>query len=315
MADGISFIKSNYTWLYHWLVWHALETKGVMVSPHKKDENLDQGVIDSFGHEWATFSYGETETSEALDAQFQAYCNPLDLNQFDPKKSIAGDFGAGSGRWASRLIPYFSLVYALEPSDGASTVLKKKFTGEAKIAVLQETVGANSIPLESLDLAMSLGVLHHIPDTGLAIKEVARRIKPGGAFLCYLYYNLENKPTLYKLIYKAVNTVRKVISILPQKVKQLVTSLIAALIYWPLARFSKVLSKFGINTSNIPLHHYADMPFVMLSNDALDRFGTSLEQRFSKAEITEMLRAANFDISTLKFSDTEPFWTFSVRKL
>lgn len=285
------------------------------MSPHKKDENLDQGVIDSFGHEWATFSYGETETSEALDAQFQAYCNPLDLNQFDPKKSIAGDFGAGSGRWASRLIPYFSLVYALEPSDGASTVLKKKFTGEAKIAVLQETVGANSIPLESLDLAMSLGVLHHIPDTGLAIKEVARRIKPGGAFLCYLYYNLENKPTLYKLIYKAVNTVRKVISILPQKVKQLVTSLIAALIYWPLARFSKVLSKFGINTSNIPLHHYADMPFVMLSNDALDRFGTSLEQRFSKAEITEMLRAANFDISTLKFSDTEPFWTFSVRKL
>jgi len=285
------------------------------VSPHEKDENLDQGVIDSFGHEWATFDYGETDTSEALDAQFRAYCTPLDLSQFDPKKSIAGDFGAGSGRWASRLIPYFSLVYALEPSDGASTVLKNKFSGEGKIAVLQETVGANSIPLESLDLAMSLGVLHHIPDTSLAIKEVSRRIKPGGIFLCYLYYNLENKPTLYKLIFKAVNTVRKVISILPQKVKHLVTSLIAALIYWPLAKSSKVLSKFGINTSNIPLHHYADMPFVMLANDALDRFGTTLEQRFSKAEIKEMLRAADFDISTLKFSDSEPFWTFSVTKL
>ena len=56
-----------------------------MVSPRKKDENLDQRVIDSFGYEWATFNYGETETSEALDAQFQAYCTPLDLNQFDPK--------------------------------------------------------------------------------------------------------------------------------------------------------------------------------------------------------------------------------------
>jgi len=292
-----------------------LEAQGVIVSPDKRDENLDQGVIDSFGHEWATFDYGKAETSEALDAQFQAYCTPLDLNQFDPKKSIAGDFGAGSGRWASRLIPYFSLVYALEPSDGASTVLKNKFSGEAKIAVLQETVGANSIPLESLDLAMSLGVLHHIPDTGLAIKEVARRIKPGGAFLCYLYYNLENKPTFYKLIFKAVNAVRKVISGLPQRIKQIVTSAIAALIYWPLARLSKIIGKFGINTSNIPLHHYADMPFVMLANDALDRFGTTLEQRFSKGEITEMLRAANFDISTLKFSNIEPFWTFSVKKL
>ena len=285
------------------------------MSQNRKDENLDQGVIDSFGHEWATFDYGETETSEALDAQFMAYCAPIDLNQFNPKTSVAGDFGAGSGRWASRLIQYFSLVYALEPSDGASTVLKKKFSGEAKIMVLQETVGANSIPLASLDLAMSLGVLHHIPDTGLAIKDVSRRIKPGGVFLCYLYYSFENKPTFYKLIFKAVDGVRRVISVLPQRIKQLVTSTIAALIYWPLARFSKVLNKFGVNTSNIPLHHYADMPFVMLANDALDRFGTSLEQRFSKAEITEMLGAAGFDIATLKFSDSEPFWTFSVKKL
>ena len=285
------------------------------MSQNKKDENLDQGVIDSFGHEWATFDYGETETSEALDAQFMAYCAPIDLNQFNPKTSVAADFGAGSGRWASRLTPYFSLVYALEPSDCASTVLKKKFSSETKFVVLQETVGANSIPLASLDLAMSLGVLHHIPDTGLAIKDVSRRIKPGGVFLCYLYYSLENKPTFYKLIFKAVDGVRRVISVLPQRIKQLVTSAIAALVYWPLARFSKVLNKFGVNTSNIPLHHYADMPFVMLANDALDRFGTSLEQRFSKAEITEMLRDADFDIATLKFSDKEPFWTFSVKKL
>ena len=48
--------------------------------------------------------------------------------------------------------------------------------------------------------------------------------------------------------------------------------------------------------------------------DALDRFGTSLEQRFSKPEITEMSRAANFDLTTLKFSEIEQFWTFAVNK-
>jgi len=285
------------------------------MAQHKKDENLDQGVIDSFGHEWATFDYGENETAEALNAQFDAYCAPIDLSYFDPKNSIAADFGAGSGRWAARLVPYFSLVYALEPSDGASKVLQNKFSDEAKIKVLQETVGANSIPQESLDLAMSLGVLHHIPDTGLAIKDVSLRIKPGGMFLCYLYYNLENKPLFYKLIFKVVNAVRQIISWLPQRIKRIACSSIAAIIYWPLARFSKLMNKIGMNTSNIPLHHYANMPFVMLANDALDRFGTSLEQRFSKAEITQMLALAGFDISTLRFSEIEPFWTFSVKKL
>ena len=285
------------------------------MTQHKKDENIDQGVIDSFGHEWATFDYGETETAEALNAQFDAYCAPIDLSHFDPKNSITADFGAGSGRWAARLLPYFSLVYALEPSDGASKVLQKKFSNESKIVVLQETIGANSIPLGSLDLAMSLGVLHHIPDTGLAIKDVSLRIKPGGMFLCYLYYDLENKPFFYKLIFKAVNSVRKVISLLPQRIKRIVCSSIAALIYWPLARFSKLMNRIGMNTSNIPLHHYANMPFIMLANDALDRFGTSLEQRFSQAEITEMLALAGFDISTLCFSELEPFWTFSVKKL
>ena len=190
----------------------------------------------------------------------------------------------------------------LEPSDAA------------KIVVLQETVGSNSIPSASLDLAMSLGVLHYIPDTELAIKDVSRSIKSGGIFLCYLYYNLENKPAYYKLIFKGVNILRQVISSSPQKVRRISATAIAAVVYWQLARLSKVFKKLGRNTSNLALYHYANMPFVMLANDALDRFDTSLEQRFSKAEITEMLGAANFDLTTLRFSEIEPFWTFTVNK-
>ena len=42
-----------------------------------KDENLDQGVIDSFGHEWAAFHYNETEDAQALDTQFWHIANLL----------------------------------------------------------------------------------------------------------------------------------------------------------------------------------------------------------------------------------------------
>ena len=285
------------------------------MSQPEKDQNLDQQVIDSFGHEWAAFDYAESETNEALDSQFLAYCTPIDLSQFNGKSSVAADFGAGSGRWASRLLPYFSLVYALEPSDGATKVLKKKFSKESRMKILQETVGANSIPTESLDLGMSLGVLHHIPDTGLAIKDIAGKVKSGGVFLCYLYYKLDNKPLYYRGLFWAANSLRWVISRLPYALRRFIARVIASFVYFPLARTAKLLDKRGKNVSNFPLHHYANMPFVMLQNDALDRFGTRLEQRFSKKEITEMLGNSGFDLSTLKFSDVEPFWTFSVKKL
>ena len=285
------------------------------MSQHEKDQNLDQQVIDSFGHEWAAFDYAESETDEALDSQFLAYCTPIDLSQFNAKSSVAADFGAGSGRWASRLLPYFSLVYALEPSDGANNVLKNKFLKESRMKILQETVGVNSIPTRSLDFAMSLGVLHHIPDTGLAIKDVSSKIKTGGIFLCYLYYKLDNKPLYYRGLFWTSNSLRWVISRLPYALRRFITRVIASFVYLPMARTAKLLEKRGKNVSNFPLHHYANMPFVMLQNDALDRFGTRLEQRFSKKEITEMLGNAGFDLSTLKFSDVEPFWTFSVKKL
>jgi SAM-dependent methyltransferase len=284
------------------------------MSQHEKDQNLDQQVIDSFGHEWAAFDYAENETDEALDAQFMAYCTPIDLSQFDSKFSVAADFGAGSGRWASRLLPFFSLVYALEPSDGANKVLRKKFSKESRIKILQETVGANSITDESLDLAMSLGVLHHIPNTGLAIKDVASKIKDGGIFLCYLYYKLENKPLYYRGLFWTSNSLRWVISRLPYTIRKIIARIIAALVYFPFARTAKLLANKGKDISNFPLHHYANMPFVMLQNDALDRFGTRLEQRFTKKEITEMLGDAGFNLATLNFSDLEPFWTFSVQK-
>jgi SAM-dependent methyltransferase len=285
------------------------------MSQYEKDQNLDQEVINSFGHEWAAFDYSEGESDEALDKQFLAYCAPVDLDQFNTDSAVAADFGAGSGRWTARLLPYFSLIYALEPSDGAIKVLKNKFKNETQIRILQETVGANSIPDESIDLAISLGVLHHIPDTGVAIKDVASKIKSGGVFLCYLYYTLENKPLYYRGLFWTTSSLRWVISRLPYAMRRLIAQVIAALIYLPMARIAKLLENMGKNTSNFPLHHYADMPFVMLQNDARDRFGTRLEQRFSKKEITEMLVNAGFDLSTLEFSNMEPFWTFSVKKL
>jgi hypothetical protein len=54
-----------------------------------------------------------------------------------------------------------------------------------------------------------------------------------------------------------------------------------------------------------------EFSFALLCEYALGRFRTPLEQRCSKKEVTKLLGSTGFDLSTLKFSDVELFWTFS----
>lgn len=284
------------------------------MQPNSADKNLNQKVIDGFGYEWEKYDYNDEKISKDLDKQFDSYVKTIDLTEFSSTNSIACDFGAGSGRWTERLLPYFHKMYALEPSDGAFEVLKNKFSKETKVKILKETIGSNSLKEKSLDLAVSLGVLHHLPDTRKAIRDISITLKPGEVFLCYLYYNLENKNWFYRSLFKLSNEGRKIISRLPKWWKLQISKFIAITIYWPLSRFARIFELVGLDSSNVPLHHYSSMPFLMLANDALDRFGTILEQRFSKKEINEMLMLCDFDLSTLKFSDSEPFYTFSVKR-
>ena len=50
-----------------------------------------------------------------------------------------------------------------------------------------------------------------------------------------------------------------------------------------------------------------------MRTDALDRFGTRLEHRFSKAEVESMMTAAG--LGDVRFSDRVPFWVACGRRI
>lgn len=278
------------------------------------DRNRDDHVISHFGGEWKAFNYLDSDRLEEIAGQFEEYVRPLPTELLQQGNLVIADFGAGSGRWAHFLLEYTGQLWLVEPGRDSFAVLQQRFGNNEKVHLLNETVSDNKVPNEFLDLAVSLGVLHHIPDTQLGIEDICKKIKPGGYFLCYLYYALENKPFTYRLIWNISNRFRFGISKLPYRLRRIVCEIIAAVAYLPLAKLSKLVEKAGLSSENIPLHHYKDMNFYVMRNDAYDRFGTSLEQRFTKAQISEMIENTGFDLETLKFSENEPFWTFSVRK-
>jgi len=268
--------------------------------------NKDQKVIEDFGDEWTDFTYESKTIDQAeLKKNFLQYFSIFPWNNI-PNDAEGFDMGCGSGRWAQFVAPKVHSLNCIEPSK-ALDIAKVNLQKLDNISFYRETTDSCSLNDQSQDFGYCLGVLHHIPDTQQALSDCARLLKKGAPFLLYLYYNLDNKPIWYRYIWKLSDFVRNIISILPRPIKKASCFLIAALIYFPLSRLALFIELFGFNVSNFLLSDYRNKPFYQMRNDALDRFGTRLEQRFSRQKIEDMLLESGFqDIS---FSEEMPFWT------
>ena len=88
--------------------------------------------------------------------------------------------------------------------------------------------------------------------------------------------------------------------------KSILKEIIAMCIYWPLARLSYIIEKLGYDVSNMPLSSYKKVSFYTMKTDALDRFGTKLEKRFTKIQIVEMMKESG--LINIKFNNKSPFW-------
>lgn len=276
------------------------------------ETNVDPATVKHFGQEWSRFRHdGGWSHGPQLKRVFEAYFDPLPASALN-NNTVVGDFGAGSGRWARFVAPQVKQLYVLEPSTSAMSVARSNLADQPNVTFIEETIGGPSMPRGELDVAYSLGVIHHIPDSLRALRHVRASLKPCGLFLGYLYYALDNRPSWYRALWRLSDHVRSIVSRLPERRKRFVTDIVAAVIYWPLARMARLIEIIGGRSTLIPLRQYADKNFYVMRNDALDRFGTPLEQRFSRVQITKMLSDAGFDVSTLVFSDREPFWCFSV---
>jgi hypothetical protein len=82
---------------------------------------------------------------------------------------------------------------------------------------------------------------------------------------------------------------------------------IAASVYFPLARTAALVERFGVGVGSFPLAAYRHRSFYMMRTDALDRFGTRLEQRFSAAQVKRMMAEAG--LRDVVLADTPPYWT------
>lgn len=270
---------------------------------NKFGRNYDDKTISGFGDEWTRFDQSELPDTD-LNIIFNKYFSIFPWEKIS-NQAIGFDLGCGSGRWAKLVAPRVGRLHCIDPSiaiDIARSNLKKNSN------CIFHQVTVDNIPLDdlSMDFGYSLGVLHHIPDTRAAISECVSKLKNGAPFLLYLYYAFENRPFWFRWLWYLSDMLRRVVSKMPHSFRYFLSQLIAGFIYWPLARLAYIFEKIGCDVSNFPLSFYRDHSFYVIRTDALDRFGTRLEQRFTKNQIDEMMRSAG--LVDIEFSKDSPFW-------
>lgn len=274
------------------------------VKANKSAANVDQTTVGSFGREWERFDQ-EALPPEEHRRLFNDYFHIFPWDDL-PEQATGFDMGCGSGRWAQLVAPRVGHLHCIDPSAVALNVARRKLSELTNVSFHNATSASVELPPGSQDFGYSLGVLHHIPDTEAALADCVVRLKPGAPFLLYLYYNFDNRPCWYKGLWKMSETIRAVVSPLPEGVKSALCDLIAITVYWPLARLCLVGTAMRLDMANFPLHSYRNCSFYTMRTDSRDRFGTPLEQRFSKAQVAAMMRRAG--LVDVRFSSKAPFW-------
>jgi SAM-dependent methyltransferase len=266
--------------------------------------NADEATVDGFGAEWQRFDQSELNDAESRRI-FAEYFSLMPLASL-PADAEGMDVGCGSGRWARLVAAQVGTLHAVDASAEALGVARRNLASFTNVEFHNNSVDSLPCADDSLDFVYSLGVLHHVPDTAAGIHACVRKLKPGAPFLVYLYYALDNRPAWFRGLWKVSDHIRRRVSALDTGPRTRVAEVIAATVYWPLARLSLVAEKVGINPAPFPLSAYRSHSYYTLRTDALDRFGTKLEQRFTRAQIETMLREAGLE--NIRFRDESAFW-------
>jgi SAM-dependent methyltransferase len=146
-------------------------------------QNLGEQTIRDFGAQWTTYTdndgyYGSVE-------YLRDVLQPLLATEAIAGARVA-DIGSGTGRIVNMLLDAGAAhVIAVEPSR-AMEVLRANTRARQHAITYAATTG-DQFPGHDLDLVISLGVIHHIPDAAAVMRRAMESLKPGGRIFLWLY--------------------------------------------------------------------------------------------------------------------------------
>lgn len=100
-----------------------------------------------------------------------------------PRDWIVADVGCGTGNAAELLAPWVRRVVAVDRSEPMLAAARKRLDGVPNVEFVAGEIARLPLADRSVDAAVCVLVLHHVPDVAAAIAELARITRPGGRIL------------------------------------------------------------------------------------------------------------------------------------
>lgn len=168
--------------------------------------SLRDRVIDDFGDQWSRYPHGGGYFDS--DAFFRDILEPLlSIDEF--RGAEVAEIGSGQGRIVLAMARAGATkIVALEPSR-AMDVLRRN-TEQYANRILYVKAPGDRLPRLGLDLVLSIGVIHHIPEPRPVLRAAYEALKPGGRLFLWLYGKEGNE--LYLAV---VGPLRKLTSLVP----------------------------------------------------------------------------------------------------
>jgi len=144
------------------------------------------GYAASFGDEWHRFRTVQMDSMNGTRESEVGFGLKTGLGADDVRGRLVLDAGVGAGRYAEVMARWGAEVVGVDLTraiDAAAENLRTRPT----VHLVQADIFALPFRNETFDVAYSIGVLHHTPDTAAAFRHVAALIKKGGQLAVYVY--------------------------------------------------------------------------------------------------------------------------------
>jgi SAM-dependent methyltransferase len=245
-------------------------------------DDLKTRTISDFGRQWTNFRdnpgyYGSVEF-------LSDFFGPL-LSVEAIRGLRVADIGSGTGRIVGMLLDAGAQhVVAVEPSAAMSVLTENTASRRDRISYIHD--GGDALPQGlGLDLVVSFGVLHHIPDPGPVVRAAYDALRPGGQLLIWLYGREGNEAYLH-----IAEPLRRLTTRLPHPV----LSALSTAGGWALTAYLG-----ACRILPLPMHRYmtevlGKLPQSVRKLTVYDQLNPAYSKYYRKSEAEDLVRTAGF---------------------